>query len=117
MAKQTQERNDSKAQNEQTITEAKEAQAAVTSAIAILKEYYAKSAEATAFTQVSHKKQTPAEDAPETFDAPYKGQLPEGGSVVDFLQVILSDFARLESETASSEDSEKAEYEQYMFES
>jgi uncharacterized protein YoxC len=117
MAKQTQERNDSKAQNEQTITEAKEAQAAVTSAIAILKEYYAKSAEATAFTQVSHKKQAPAEDAPETFDAPYKGQLPEGGSVVDFLQVILSDFARLEAETSSAEATEQENYEKYMFES
>jgi hypothetical protein len=112
MAKATADRVASKAANEQTIQEAKDAQTAVEQAMAVLKEYYAKSAEATALAQ-----QTPAEDAPETFDAPYKGMLPEGGSVIDFLEVILSDFARLESETASAEATEKAEYDKYMFES
>jgi len=102
MAKATADRVDSKARNEQTIQEAKDAQTAVEQAMAVLKEYYAKSAEATALTQ-----QTPAEDAPETFDAPYKGMLPEGGSVIDFLEVILSDFARLASETASAEATDK----------
>jgi DNA repair exonuclease SbcCD ATPase subunit len=112
MAKATSERSDSKAQNTQTIKEAKEAQAAVAKAIAVLKDYYAKSAEATAFAQKSV--QAPAEDAPETFDAPYKGLLPEGGSVVDFLQVILSDFARLESEATTSEATEKDMHEKFM---
>merc|ERR1719263_2040966 len=41
--------------------------------------------------------------------------LPEGGSIVDFLEVILSDFARLEAETA--EAMEQEEYETFMFES
>jgi len=43
--------------------------------------------------------------------------LPEGGNVVDFLEVILSDFNRLESETSASEASEQETYEKYMFES
>jgi len=112
MAKQTKERSDSKAANTQTIKEAKAAQVAVEEAMAVLKDFYAKSAEATAFAQ-----QSPGEDAPETFEKPYQGLLPEGGSVVDFLEVILTDFARLESETASAEAEEEDEYKTFMFES
>eukprot|EP00929_Paragymnodinium_shiwhaense_P018059 TRINITY_DN127_c1_g2_i1.p2 TRINITY_DN127_c1_g2~~TRINITY_DN127_c1_g2_i1.p2 ORF type:complete len:678 (-),score=330.87 TRINITY_DN127_c1_g2_i1:132-2165(-) len=115
MASQTEERTAAKAANEQTVAEAKEAQSAVQEAIAVLKEYYAKSAEATAFVQT--KKQAPMDDAPETFDKPYNGLMAEGGNVVDFLEVILSDFARLESETSASEASEQQEYEKFMFES
>jgi len=112
MAKATAERLESKALNEQTIADAKDAQIGVQQAIAILKDYYAKSAQATALAQ-----QTPAEDAPETFDKPYRGMLPEGGSVIDFLEVILTDFARLEAETTSAEEQEVAEYKKFMFES
>jgi len=112
MAKATQDRNDSNAKNEETIREAQEAQTAVEQAIAILKDFYASSAQATALAQ-----QSPAEDAPETFEKPYKGMLPESGSVVDFLEVILTDFTRLESETATSESMELDQYKQYMFES
>mmetsp|Transcript_24051 Transcript_24051/g.51057 ORF Transcript_24051/g.51057 Transcript_24051/m.51057 type:complete len:698 (+) Transcript_24051:93-2186(+) len=113
MAKATAERKDSKAANEQTIKEAKEAQEAVSKAVAVLKEYYAKSAEATALAQQA---QAPAEDAPETFSGPYKGMMPEGGSVVDFLEVILTDFSRLESDTATSEATEQETYERFSFE-
>uniref|UniRef100_A0A7S0A5X2 Uncharacterized protein n=1 Tax=Pyrodinium bahamense TaxID=73915 RepID=A0A7S0A5X2_9DINO len=56
-------------------------------------------------------------DAPETFDKPYQGMLPEGGNVVDFLEVILTDFTRLESETTSAEATEQDQYEKFMFES
>merc|ERR1719503_159530 len=93
MADATAERGVAKAKNEATISDAKAAQTAVEQAMAVLKDFYAKSAEATALVQA------PADDAPETFDKPYTGLLPEGGSVVDFLDVILSDFSRLESET------------------
>jgi len=112
MAEATADRTASKETNEETIKEAKEAQTAITQATAILKDYYAKSAEATALAQ-----QTPDEDAPETFTAPYKGMLPEGGNVVSFLEVILSDFARLESDTSTSEAMEVDVYKKYMFES
>jgi len=84
MASSTEERTASKAANEKTIAEAKEAQTAVEEAIAVLKEYYAKSSQATALMQkqASTHRQTPMEDAPETFDKPYQGLLPEGGNVV-----------------------------------
>merc|ERR1712203_1231198 len=112
MASATEERLASKAKNEQTIQEAKEAQAAVQHAMEVVKAYYAKSAEATALVQ-----QSPAEDAPETFVKPYKGLLPEGGNVVDFLEVILTDFTRLETETTDDEASEDSHYKDFMFES
>jgi len=117
MATATKERTEAKAKNAETVKEAKDAQAAVTQAIAVLKDFFAKSAEAKAFAQESTQAGGPADDAPETFDGAYKGQLPEGGSVVDFLQVILSDFARLEAETASAEATEADNYDNFMFES
>jgi len=112
MAKATEDRTASKATNEQTIEEAKLAQTAVSNAMALVKDFYEKSAQATALAQ-----QTPGEDAPETFTKPYKGLLPEGGNVVDFLEVILTDFTRLETETTDDEASEDARYKDFMFES
>lgn len=112
MAEATAERVASKAKNDATIKDAKAAQVAVEQATAVLKDFYAKSAEATALVQ-----QTPAEDAPETFDKPYKGQLAGGGNVVDFMEVILTDFVRLESETAASDKAEEDAFKRFMFES
>jgi len=112
MAKATEDRTASKATNEQTINEAKLAQTAVSNAMALVKDFYEKSAQATALAQ-----QTPGDDAPETFSKPYKGLLPEGGNVVDFLEVILTDFTRLETETTDDEASEDARYKDFMFES
>jgi len=106
-------RADNKGKNEQTIADAKAAQEAVEQATAVLRDFYAKSSQATAFAQAS---QTPAEDAPETFDKPYKGLMTESGSIVDFMEVILSDFVRLESETASAEQTEVDEHKKFMFE-
>jgi len=111
MAEATETRTEAKAKNEATVADAKAAQTAVESAMAVLKDFYAKSAQATALVQ------GPAEDAPETFSKPYTGMLPEGGSVVDFLEVILTDFTRLETDTATAEASEADEYKNYMFES
>merc|ERR1719424_942535 len=111
MAQETEERSASKAKNTQTIKDAKAAQVAVEQAMAVLKDFYAKAAGATAFAQ------QPASDAPETFEKPYQGLGASGGNVVDFLEVILTDFSRLESETAASEAEEADEYKTFMFES
>jgi len=112
--KATADREDEKAKNAQTIADAKDAQAAVEQALAVLKEFYAKAAEATALLQ---RKQTPVEDAPDTFEKPYKGLQSEGGGVVGILEVILSDFARLETDTAAAEAQAQEEYEKFMFDS
>jgi len=111
----TKERMAAKKTNKKTIKEAKSAISAVEQAIAVLKDFYAKSAEASAFLQADIA--APADDAPESFDKPFKGSQAGGGGVVDMLEVILSDFTRLDSETTSSEAQEEEEYRNYMFES
>jgi len=112
MAEAASERAASREKNEKTIEDAKVAQEAVTQATAVLKDFYAKSAQATALTQ-----QTPMEDAPETFNSPYTGMMPEGGNILSFLEVILSDFARLEADTATAEAMEVDEHKKFVFES
>merc|ERR1719428_526650 len=112
MAKATEDRVQEKKDNTQTVAEAKEAQNAVTQAIQVLKEFYSSAAEATALTQ-----QTPAADAPETFTEPYKGMQEQGGGVIGMLQVILSDFARLEAETTSAEDAAQRDFERFSADS
>ena len=46
---------------------------------------------------------------PEIFDKAYTGMGAEGGGVVGMLEVIESDFARLESDTKASEASAQKE--------
>merc|ERR1719386_466070 len=48
---------------------------------------------------------------------PYKGQQAGSGGIMGVLEVILSDFARLETETQEAENSAEAAYEQFMNES
>merc|ERR1740138_1337218 len=81
-----------KAKNTDTVEDAQGAQTAVAQALTVLKEFYAKAAEATALVQ---QKQQP--EAPEIFDAPYKGLGGESGGVVGMLEVIEADFGRLEA--------------------
>jgi chromosome segregation ATPase len=113
MASSTDIRTKEKAKNEATIKDAKAAQEAVKSALAVLKEFYAKAAEATALMQ----QPSAMDDAPGTFESSYKGMGAEGGGVVGMLEVIASDFARLESETSAEEDSASSEYKTFMSDS
>merc|ERR1719271_824406 len=71
VAKATEIRNAEKAKNAATIKDAKEASVAVAQALAVLKEFYAKAAEATALVQ--GQAQGWEDDAPSTFDKPYTG--------------------------------------------
>merc|ERR1711920_996980 len=108
MAKATQLRADEKAKNEQTIKDAGEAQTAVAQALTVLKEFYAKAGEATALVQ---------QPAPEIFDTEYKGMQSENGGVVGMLEVIESDFARLEADTKASELAAQKDYDSFMTDS
>merc|ERR1719214_130076 len=103
-------REEEKATNEQTIKDSAEAQTAVAQALTVLKEFYEKAGDATALLQ--GKKQ-----APEIFDSPYKGMAAEGGGVVGMLEVIESDFARLEAETSSAEATAQKTYDEFMTDS
>merc|ERR1719387_2227000 len=98
-------RTKEKAKNEVTIEEAKVAQVAVAKALAVLQEFYAGAARATAFVQ-----QDPASDAPATFSKPYTGMGGSNTGVVGMLEVIQGDFARLETETATAESQADEEY-------
>merc|ERR1719197_1920706 len=106
MAKATKLRTEEKAKNTETIKDAQDAQTAVAQALVVLKEFYAKAAEATALVQ-----------QPEIFDTPYKGMQAESGGVVGMLEVIQSDFARLEAETDAAEEQAQKEYDEFMSDS
>jgi chromosome segregation ATPase len=110
MAKATSLRQEEKKKNTETIADSQEAQTAVAQALTVLKEFYAKAAEATALLQ-----QQP--EAPEVFDKPYTGMGGAAGGVVGMLEVIESDFARLEADTKASEASAQKEYDEFMTDS
>merc|ERR1719327_1616982 len=84
MAKATAERNEESAKNQAVIADAKVAGEATAQALTVLKEFYAK-AQGASF-----------------FQKPYTGMA--SGGVVGMLEVIQSDFVRLETETTSAED-------------
>jgi len=109
MAKATTLRQEEKAQNEQTIKDASEAQTAVAQALTVLREFYSKAGDSTALLQ--HRQQ-PA--APSIFDSPYTGMSSESGGVIGMLEVVESDFARLEADTTASEATAQKEYDSFM---
>jgi len=112
VASQTSIRQEEKAKNEATIKDSQEAQTAVSRALTVLQEFYEKAGEATALVQRKAK-----QDPPGTFDQPYQGQGAEGGGVLGMLEVVQSDFARLESETSANEATAQADYERFMTDS
>eukprot|EP00746_Dinoflagellata_sp_MGD_P157493 gnl/MRDRNA2_/MRDRNA2_86222_c0_seq1.p1 gnl/MRDRNA2_/MRDRNA2_86222_c0~~gnl/MRDRNA2_/MRDRNA2_86222_c0_seq1.p1 ORF type:complete len:742 (-),score=255.60 gnl/MRDRNA2_/MRDRNA2_86222_c0_seq1:31-2256(-) len=101
----TKEREEEKAENEQTIKEAEEGQVAVEKAIQILSEFYAKAAkEGTELVQ----------DVPEMpdagFDGAYKGKGAESGGILGMLDVILGDFKRTIAVTTKDEATAAQEF-------
>merc|ERR1719460_767085 len=100
-------RMEEKETNKETIADAAEAQTAVSQALTVLKEFYRKAATATAFVQVKDEpKANPFQEA-------YTGMGGENTGVVGMLEVIGSDFARLESETAAAEEQAAKEFERF----
>jgi len=96
-------RGEEKEDNTKAIKDSAEAQVAVGQAIAVLKEFYAKQGE-------SFLQQVPEMEA-------YKGMGASGGGVVGMLEVIQSDFARVETDTSAAESQAAAEYKSFMAES
>jgi len=96
-------RGDESAKNKEAVADAKVAQEAVEKAKKVIQEFYDNKAGA-AFIA-------------EEMKAPYKGMMAGGGNLVDFLEVILSDFARLEAEASTQEDQQAAAHQKFMDES
>mmetsp|Transcript_62901 Transcript_62901/g.115708 ORF Transcript_62901/g.115708 Transcript_62901/m.115708 type:complete len:672 (+) Transcript_62901:78-2093(+) len=109
MAEATEIRQKEKAKNAQTVADSKEAQTAVAQALTVLNEFYAKAAEATALLQ-----RRGHQEPPPIFEDAYTGMTGESGGVIGMLQVIESDFARLQADTESDEATSQKEYEQFM---
>jgi peptidoglycan hydrolase CwlO-like protein len=95
-------------ENTEAIKDAKEAQEAVKAALSVLEGFYAKASKATAFAQT----RGPKHDAPESFTEPYKG-MGGGTGVIGMLEVILSDFVRLDQETSSEEAAAQAAFDEF----
>jgi uncharacterized protein YoxC len=109
VAERTDIRNNETAENELTIADAQAGQEAVGNAIKVLKEFYDKAGKSKALLQ--------AHEDPEIFDEPYKGMQAENGGVLGMLDVIKSDFARLEQDTKSAEEESQASYDNFMSDS
>jgi len=105
-------RGEEKAINAQTVADAKVAQVAVEKATKVLKDFYAGAAGGSSLLQGGI-----AEEMKQAAKDPYTGMQSENGGIIGFLEVVLSDFARLEAETSTSEDSAASAYEAFMDES
>lgn len=99
LATATKERAAEKAEHEKAIADAKQGQDAVAQALAVLREFYERKAEATALAQAG---QTPGEDAPETWSSSFRGQGQSAG-VIGMLEVIQSDFERQQVSAEAAE--------------
>lgn len=100
MAEATELRTEEKAKNTATVKDAKAAQAALSQALEVLQNFYSNSG-------ASFLQQAPEMKA-------YSGQSSSSGGVIGMIEVIQSDFARLEADTSATEAQAAAEYDQFM---
>jgi hypothetical protein len=114
-AESTKIRNEEKAQAEKAVKEYQEAQDMVQRATGVLQEFYAKRAKAKEEKEGASLAQVAGAPPPKTFEGEYTGQ--DAGGVMSILEISLSDFARLESETKTAEQQAASEYAKMMHES
>jgi len=144
MAKATEDRQDEKAKNTKTIEDTGNAKAAVGQALAVLKQFYDKAANpkpmpvqgdgpikyddraigilqkaagGASFIQTDSQQQGPMDDAPDAPEGAFTGTGDAGGGIMGMLEVILSDFERLEGETSEAEHTAQQEYEAFSADS
>jgi DNA repair exonuclease SbcCD ATPase subunit len=101
MSEATAQRQKEKAKNTKAISDAQAGSEAVKQAIVVLREFYSSQA----FIQVRRQ-------VPEM--AEYKGMQSAKGGVVGMLEVIQTDFMRLEADTKSAEAAAAKEYDEFM---
>jgi len=110
-------RAEAKAENEATIKDAKEAQEAISNAIAVLSDFYKSSG--MTLMQEGHKAPVELPESPETWDSGYTGvsdpnAQPDG--IVTVLEEIMKNFAEMESQTTAQEATDQQEYDKDMTE-
>lgn len=99
-------RAESKAENLQTLKDAKEGLIAVSEALLVLKVFYKNAAKAQVLLQASPVD----EDDPGAASGAYKGKQESAKGVIGLLEVIVSDFERTIKNTTAQEKSEAVEF-------
>merc|ERR1719217_855961 len=110
---QTAARAEEKAENEETVTEAKEGVSAIKQALEILSHFYGEAAQATV-EEGFIQQPSVEDDAPDAgFDGAYTGAQGSSTGIVGMMEVILGDFERTISDTEELEASQKKEFVDY----
>merc|ERR1719352_1397471 len=110
-------RQKEKATNTATVADAKEAQMAVEKATKVLKDFYGAASELSLVQGKGAIGANIKEEMKEAALPTYKGAQDTSTGIFGMLEVVLSDFARLESETSALEDSNQVKYDTFMDES
>jgi len=118
MEQETELRTENKAEIEATIKDSQDAQAAVTSAIQVLKDFYKESGmiakEPWEFVQVSSQRSVELPDSPDTWDASYTGVTdPKSGSdgVLALLDGVMQKFSAMEADAKVQDETDQKNYE------
>merc|ERR1719473_1433717 len=112
-ANQTKARAEEKAENEETVTEAKDGVSAIKQALEIMSHFYGEAAKATVEEGLIQQPSV-EDDAPDAgFDGAYTGAQGSSTGIVGMMEVILGDFERTISDTEELEASQKKEFVDY----
>lgn len=107
-------RLEEKATNAKTVADAKDAALAVQKATQVLKDFYAKAADSAFLQGGQESGDKLVSDMAATAKAPYKGMQASSGGIFGMLEVVLSDFTRLEAQTQNDEESAASTYDKFM---
>jgi len=105
-------RSEEKKTNAATVADAVAAQAAVSQAVQVLKDFYGKASDL-AMVQAQDEAGLRQEMRQAALPT-YKGNQDSSTGIFGMLEVVLSNFARLETETSSSESSQQTSYDNMM---
>merc|ERR1719353_1114430 len=101
------------AENEETVSEAKDGVSAIKQALEILSHFYGEAAKATV-EEGFIQQPSVEDDAPDTgFDDAYTGSQGASTGIIGMMEVILGDFERTISDTEELEASQKKEFVDY----
>jgi len=112
-AKATNLRSDEKKTNAATVADAKEAQTAVSNAVKVLKDFYGGAADLS-LVQGQGDGVALQQEMKQAALPTYKGNQDSSTGIFGMLEVVMSDFARLETETTSEEYSQQTAYDKMM---
>merc|ERR1719377_61090 len=110
----TEVRNTGKKENALAVKDSKTAQTSLTNAIAVLEAFYKSSGEIPKEPWEFIQKPVNLGKKPSTWDSGYTGVKGGGSGIISILEAVMSDFAKMESETKSQEAEDQAAYEQAM---